>query len=92
VQNFTLFYLSTDVTLLSVKLIRLSDEELKKLHKDGRPSNVRFSEEDGGGSMGALNIVHLLHCLVRILFEIAILNSMLISKQYKGFFQEIHIP
>lgn len=90
VHNFILDYLSTDVALLSVKLIRLSDEELKKLHKDGRPSNVRFSEEDGGGSMGALNVVHLLHCLVRILC--AILNSTLISKQCKGFFQEIHVP
>jgi hypothetical protein len=74
-----LYYLSADITLLSVKLIRLSDEDLKKLHKDGRPSNARFSEEDGGGSMGALNIVHLIHCVVRPLF--AILNATLISNQ-----------
>ena len=55
-----------------MELIRLSDQELKKLHKDGRPSNVRFSEEDGGGSMGALNVIHLLHCVVRTLFVIMI--------------------
>jgi hypothetical protein len=64
VQNCALYHVSAEVTVLSVKLIRLSDAELKKLHKDGRPSNVRFSEEDGGGSMGALNIIHLLHCVV----------------------------
>jgi hypothetical protein len=88
VQDCTLYYVSADVTL-SVKLIRLSDEELKKLHKDGRPSNVRFSEEDGGGSMGALNIIHLLHCVVRTLS--AIINATLILGQCKGFYQAIRI-
>ena len=72
-----------------MKLIRLSTEELKKLRKDGRPSDVRFSEEDGGGSMGALNIIHLLHCVVRTLS--AIINAALISGQCKGFYQEIRV-
>jgi hypothetical protein len=76
-------------TLLSVELIRLSDEDLKKLHKDGRPSNVRLSEEHGGGSLGTVNVIHLLHCVVRTLFSL--LNATLISEQCKGFRQEIRI-
>jgi hypothetical protein len=76
-------------TLLSVELIRLFDEDLKKLHKGGRPSNVRLSEEHGGGSVGTVNVIHLLHCVVRTLF--AILNATLTSEQCKGFHQEIHI-
>ena len=85
--NFRLDYLSAD--MIPVKPIRLSDEELKRLHKDGRPSNVRFSEEDGGGSMGALNIVHTLHCVVRTSFAISPVT--LILKQCKGFSEEVHI-
>ena len=77
------------LSLLSVKLIRLSDEELKNLHKDGRPSNVRFGEQDGGGSMGSLNLFHQLHCLVRTL--LVILDARLSSEQCKGFYQEICI-
>ena len=83
------FRVSADATLLSVKLIRLSDEELKKLHKDGRPSNVRFSKQDGGGSMGALNLFHQLHCVVRTLF--VILDATLISERCEGYYQETRI-
>jgi hypothetical protein len=73
-----------------VKPIRLSDEELRKLFKDGRASNVRFSEEDGGGSMGSLNMVHQLHCVVRTFF--AMLNGYVEFKsKCAEFFQEIHI-
>jgi hypothetical protein len=89
IQFRIIHYLADASTLLSVEVIRLSDEDLKKLHKDGRPSNVRLSEELGGGSLGTVNVIHLLHCVVRTLF--AILNATLISEQCKGFRQEIRI-
>jgi len=47
----------------SLQPIRVSDEDMKKIYKDGRASNVRFSEEDGGGSLGAVDVFHQLHCL-----------------------------
>lgn len=50
---------------LSVWPIRISDEDLKKINKSGRPSNVKYREIDGGGNMGTIEVFHQLHCLVR---------------------------
>ncbi|KAJ3509494.1 hypothetical protein NLJ89_g5193 [Agrocybe chaxingu] len=43
--------------------IRLSDDDLERIHKAGRPSNVRYRPEDGGGNMGSIEVFHQLHCL-----------------------------
>ncbi|KAF8812984.1 hypothetical protein BYT27DRAFT_7181937 [Phlegmacium glaucopus] len=43
--------------------IRISDEDLKKINKSGRPSNVKYKEIDGGGNMGSIEVFHQLHCL-----------------------------
>ncbi|KAF7333837.1 hypothetical protein MVEN_02340600 [Mycena venus] len=47
----------------TLRPIRVSDEELKKIYKSDRPSNVRFSPENGGGSLGSIEVFHQLHCL-----------------------------
>jgi len=43
--------------------IRVSDQDIENFNKGGRPSNVRFWEEDGGGNMGSIEVFHQLHCL-----------------------------
>jgi len=76
--------------VVSVIPIRLSDEELRKVYKDGRASNVRFSKEDGGGSMGSLNMAHQLHCLVRI--SCAMLSVYIDFRTLsKGLYEAIYI-
>lgn len=49
----------------AVRPIRISDDELEKINKGRRASNVRYKEADGGGNMGSIEIFHQLHCLVR---------------------------
>jgi hypothetical protein len=85
VSHYTNFLLTLRCGL--VRIIRLSDEELRKVYKDGRASDARYSEEDGGGSMGALNMVHQIHCVVRTLF--AILNGHIeFTNNVKNFFRK----
>jgi len=43
--------------------IRITDEDLKKINKSGRSSNVKYRERDGGGNMGSIEVFHQLHCL-----------------------------
>ncbi|OSX62449.1 hypothetical protein POSPLADRAFT_1142351 [Postia placenta MAD-698-R-SB12] len=42
---------------------RITSEMLKKLHKEERPSLIKFMDVDGGGYMGTLDFTHQLHCL-----------------------------
>ncbi|CCM01727.1 uncharacterized protein FIBRA_03793 [Fibroporia radiculosa] len=45
--------------------IRIPDDYLSRIRLDDshRPSNVRFLPEDGGGSMGSIDLFHNLHCV-----------------------------
>lgn len=45
------------------KPTRITSEMLKKLHKEERPSLIRFMDVDGGGYLGSLEFTHQLHCL-----------------------------
>jgi hypothetical protein len=46
-----------------VRPIKISDEDLKKINKSGRPSNVKYREIDGGGNLGSIEVFHQLHTL-----------------------------
>ncbi|PPQ65051.1 hypothetical protein CVT26_015747 [Gymnopilus dilepis] len=43
--------------------IRVSDEDLERIYKGGRASNVKYRELDGGGNMASIEVFHQLHCL-----------------------------
>ncbi|KAI0927033.1 hypothetical protein AcV5_007676 [Taiwanofungus camphoratus] len=47
----------------SLRPIRVADRVLDKIYKSGRASNVQYHEEDGGESMGTIEVFHQLHCL-----------------------------
>ncbi|KAJ3510759.1 hypothetical protein NLJ89_g4492 [Agrocybe chaxingu] len=47
----------------NMKPTRLTKEQLDRMGIKITPSKVRFSDEDGGGYMGTIEIVHQLHCL-----------------------------
>ncbi|KAF8868254.1 hypothetical protein CPB84DRAFT_1740886 [Gymnopilus junonius] len=48
---------------IGVKLARLTREQLLEIGKEDSPSKVKYTEEDGGGYMAALEVTHQLHCL-----------------------------
>ncbi|KAJ6597464.1 hypothetical protein DFH09DRAFT_1131916 [Mycena vulgaris] len=62
----------------TLRPIRVSDEELKKIYKSGRTSNVQFSPANGGGSLGSIEVFHQLHCL-----------NMLRKVTYKDHYPEV---
>lgn len=47
-----------------VRPTRIAEDQLVKINKGGRPSVVKFREEDGGGYMATLEFGHQMHCLV----------------------------
>ncbi|KAE9401368.1 hypothetical protein BT96DRAFT_773808, partial [Gymnopus androsaceus JB14] len=51
------------ITLPAVQPLSISRETLLKIGKVDKPSLVRYLEEDGGGYMASLEVVHQLHCL-----------------------------
>lgn len=55
---------------LTARPTRITSEMLKKLHKEERPSLIRFMDVDGGGYLGTLEFTHQLHCLVCSLPEV----------------------
>ncbi|KAJ6597467.1 hypothetical protein DFH09DRAFT_972116 [Mycena vulgaris] len=52
-----------DRLTMDVQPLRLSRETLERIGKVDRPSLVRYREEDGGGYMASVEVVHQLHCL-----------------------------
>lgn len=63
--------------LTLVRPIRVADRVLDKIYKSGRASNVQYHEEDGGESMGTIEVFHQLHCLVRISYSAQVLYELI---------------
>ncbi|KZT04757.1 uncharacterized protein LAESUDRAFT_727628 [Laetiporus sulphureus 93-53] len=47
----------------ALHVVRLPADYYERMNMPGRPSNVRFHEEDGGGYFGTMDMFHVLHCL-----------------------------